>query len=72
MSDQEASKLSQPCVGSLDDPAPLVPPQFTSVLVAPLLVVLPVRHNQFNAALLESLAKRIGIVTAIGYDALQL
>jgi len=71
MSDQEASKLSQPCVGSLDDPAPLVPPQFTSVLVAPLLVVLPVRHNQFNAALLESLAKRIGIVTTVGYDSLR-
>jgi hypothetical protein len=71
MSDQQASKLPQPCVGPLDDPAPLVPPQFASVLVAPLLVVLPVRHNQFNAALLESLAKRIGIVTAVSYDSLR-
>jgi len=72
MSDQQASKLPQPSIGSLDDPASLVPSQFASVLVAQLLVVLPVRHNQFNAAPLESLAKRIGIVTAIGYDALQL
>jgi len=50
----------------------LVPSQFTSVLVAPLLVVLPVRHNQFNAALLESLAKRIGLVTTVSYDPLRL
>ena len=72
MSDQQASKLPQPSIGSLDDPAPLVPSQFTSVLVAPLLVVLPVRHNQFNAALLEPLTKRVGIVATVGYDALRL
>ena len=52
MSDQQASKLAQPRVGPLDDPAALVPPQFTSVLVAPLLVVFSVGHDQFNAALL--------------------
>ena len=72
MSDQQASKLSQPCVGSLDNPPALVPPQFASVLVTPLLVVLPVRHDQFNAALLEPLAQRIGIVATVGYDALRL
>lgn len=72
MSDQQASKLSQPGVGSLDDPPSLVPPQFSSVLVAPQFVVLPVRHNQFNAALLEPLAKWIGIVATVGYDAFRL
>jgi len=72
MSDQLASKLPQPCVGSLDDPAAFVPPQFASVLVAPQFVVLPVRHNQFNAALLEPFTKRIGIVATVGYDALRL
>jgi len=67
MANQQTSKLPQPCIGSLYDPAPLVPSQFTSVLVAPLLVVLAVRHNQFNAALLEPLAQQIGIVTTVSY-----
>lgn len=72
MSDQQASKPAQPRIGSLDDPPAFVPPQFTSVLVAPLFVVLPVRHNQFNATLLEPLAQRVGIVATVGYDALRL
>ena len=72
MSDQQASKLTEPGVGSLDDPVPLEPPQLASVLVAPPFVDLPVRHSQFNAAPLEPLAKRLGIVVTVGYDALRL
>ena len=55
MTNQQAAKLSEPRVGSLHDPAALVAPQFASIFVAPLLVVLPVRRNQFDASLLQSL-----------------
>jgi hypothetical protein len=56
-------------VGSFDDPPALVSPQFTSILVAALLAVLPVRDNQFNAALFEPLAQRVGIISTAGYSA---
>jgi len=39
---------------------------FTSVMVAALFVVFPVRRNQFNAALLELLAKWVGIIATVG------
>ena len=41
MTDQQATKLSQPPVGAFDDPAPFVATQFPPIFVAALLVVLP-------------------------------
>jgi hypothetical protein len=35
-------------------------------MVAALFVVFPVRRNQFNAALLELLAKWVGIIATVG------
>ncbi len=72
MSDQEPSELAEPRVGSLDDPAAFVAAQFSSVLVAPLLVVLPIRGNQLDAALLQPLAQRVRVVGAIGDHAFRL
>jgi hypothetical protein len=39
MTDQQASELTKPCVGSLHDPTANIAPQFTSIFVAPFLVV---------------------------------
>ena len=50
MSYQESSELSEPRVGSLDNPAMLVSAQLAPVFVAPLLIVLPVRGDQFDAS----------------------
>ena len=34
MANEESAELPEPCVGSFDDPAAFVPPQFAAVLVA--------------------------------------
>src|SRR5436190_20290887 len=65
MTNQQPAKLSQPGVSPLHNPATLVTPQFPSVLVAPMLVVVPVRHDQFDAAFPEPLTERVRIVSAI-------
>ena len=65
MTNQQSTKLAQPGVGSLYDPASLVATQFTSIFIAPLRTILPVRHNQVDASLLQSLPQRIGIVSCI-------
>jgi len=63
---QQSSELAKPGVGSFDDPTPLVAPQLTPILVAPMPIVLPVRHDQLDAAFLQSLAQRIRIVGGVG------
>jgi hypothetical protein len=65
MSYQESSELSEPCAGSLDDPATLVSAQLAPVFVMPLLIVLPIRSNQFYASLLQALAQRVRVVGAV-------
>jgi len=72
MTDQQAAELAEPGVGPLHDPSPLVAAEFAPIVVSPFLVVAPVRCNQFNAALLQPLAQRIGIVAAVGNHALGL
>jgi hypothetical protein len=72
MTNQQSAELTQPCVGSLHDPAAKIPPQFASILIAPSLVVLPVGRNQFDTPLLQSLPQRIRIVCAVSDYALGL
>jgi hypothetical protein len=72
MTNQQAAKLSEPRIGSFYDPSTLVSTEFPAVLIAPPLVVLSVRRNQINAALFEPLAKWIGVIATVGYDALRL
>jgi hypothetical protein len=72
MTNRQAAKLAQPGVGSFHDPAALIAPQFAPILVAPFFIVLPVRRDQFNAALLQPLTQGIGIVAAVGDHALGL
>lgn len=66
MTNQQSAELTQPGVGSLDNPAANIAPQFASVFVAPLPAVLSVGRNQFNASLLQALAQRVGVVTTVG------
>src|SRR5579885_2089878 len=66
MTNKQPAKLSQPSIGPLHDPAALVPPQLAPVFVPPMVVVLAIRDDQFDSATAQSLAQRIGIVTAIG------
>jgi len=66
MTNQQSSELAQPGVGSFDDPTPLVASQFAPIFVAPLPIVLPVRCDQLDAALLQPLAQRVRIVGGVG------
>ena len=65
MADQQSSELSQPCIGSFDDPTALVAAQFPAIFVSSLLVVLPVGCNQLDALTFPSLPQRVGVVTSI-------
>ena len=65
MTDEQSAELSQPCVGSFDDPSALVAPQFPTVLIPFHLVVFAVGRDQLDATSLPSLAQRIGVVAAI-------
>src|SRR5581483_11908528 len=65
MTNQQSTKLTQPRVGSLHDPAPLIAAQFTSIFIASLRTILAIRHDQVDALLPQSLSQRIGIVSRI-------
>ena len=66
MADQQSAELTEPCVGALDDPAAFVSPELPSVLVFSPLVILAVRNDEVDAALLEPFAQRVGVVGAVG------
>ena len=51
MANQQSAELSKLGIDSYDDPTASVAAQFPTILVSPLLVVLPVRRNQFDAVL---------------------
>ena len=65
MTDEQSAELSEPCVGSFDDPSALVTPQLPTVLIPFHLVVLAVGRDQLDATSLPSLAQRVGVVTPI-------
>src|SRR5713101_5107168 len=72
MTNKESAELTEPGVGAFDDPAAFVSPELASVLVTPVLAVLPIRHDEVDAALLQPFAKRIGVVGPIGDHPLRL
>lgn len=72
MANKESAKLTEPGVGSLDDPASFVAPEFPAVFVLSLLVVFPVRGDEFDASLLQSFSQRIGVVGTVGDHAFRL
>lgn len=66
VANQQATELTELRIGALHNPAAHVSPQLPSILVAPLLVVLPVGRDQVDAAFLQSLPQRVGVVAAVG------
>ena len=66
MSDKQSSELVEPCVGAFDDPAALVASELAPVFILPVLVVRPVRDDEVDAAPLEPLTQRIGVVGSVG------
>lgn len=66
MSNEESAELAEPGVGAFDDPSAFVAPELPAVLVAPVLAVLAVRNDQLDAAFLQPLAQRVGVVGTVG------
>jgi hypothetical protein len=66
MTNQQSTELAQPGIGSFHDPAAFVAPHLASVFIAPPLIVLTVRRDQFDGSFLQPLTQRIGVVTGIG------
>jgi hypothetical protein len=71
MTNQQSAKLSQPRIGSLHDPAAFVASQLTAIFILALRTVRPIRRNQLDASLPQSLPQGIGIVGRIGDHALR-
>ena len=72
VTNQQSAELPEPCIGSFHDPSALVAAELAAIFIAPQFVFLPVRRDQFDASLLESLAQWIGVVAAVRYDAFRL
>ena len=72
MANEKPAELTEPCVGAFHYPAAKIAPQFASVFVSSFLVVLPVRHNQLDAALLQAPTQRVGIIAPVRNYALGL
>src|SRR5664280_1339778 len=66
MTNQKPAELTEPGIGSLDDPSAFVAPHLASVFIPPPLVVLSVGRNQFNSPFLQPFAQRIGVVSSVG------
>ena len=66
MADEQPSELTEPCVGSFNDPAAFVTPQFPTILISPFLVVVPVWSDKFDSSGLPPLAQGIRVIAAIG------
>jgi hypothetical protein len=66
MAHEESAELTEPGVGSFDDPAALISSEFSAVLVAPVLAVLAIGHDEVDTALCEPFAQRIGVIGAVG------
>lgn len=66
MADQQPAELSEPCVGAFDDPAAFVAPELSPVLVASVPAIFAIGDDQLDAAFLQPLAQRVGVVGAVG------
>ncbi len=66
MANQESAELSEPRIGSLDDPATLVASELAAIFMLPLLAVLAIRNDAVDASSFEPLAQRVGVLGAVG------
>src|SRR5258707_535527 len=65
----QSAEVAQPCEGPLHDPASPVATQRTTVLRRRFAPILPMRDDQFDAALGQLRAQRIAIVAPVGDEA---
>ena len=72
MSHEESAELSEPCVGTFDDPAALVASELSAVLVASVPAIFAIRNDEVDASLCQPFAQRVGVVGSIGYHTLRL
>ena len=72
MANEKSTELTEPCVGSFDDPSPLIAPEFASILVPPEFAVLAIRNDEFDTSFLEPLAQRVGVVGPVRDHAFRL
>ena len=66
MTHEESAELADPGVCSFDNPASFVASELSAVLVTPVFAVLAIGHDEFDTALCEPLAQRIGVVGSVG------
>src|SRR3974390_3348426 len=72
MTNQQATELSEPDIGSLHNPTASITSQLASIFIAPRFVVGAVGHDEFNAWLPQAAAQRIGVVSHVGNHPLRL
>ena len=65
----QASEVSEPGVGAVDDPAPPVTSQGSAILRRGPHAILLVRTDQFDPALPEALPQRIAVIRFVGNHA---
>jgi hypothetical protein len=66
VANQKSAELAESGVGAFDDPSAFVASEFSAILVAPVLTVLAVRHDELDATLGEPLTQRVGVVGSVG------
>ena len=66
MANEKSAELTEPCIGSFDDPAALVASEFPAVFVLSFLAVLAVRNDEVDASFLQPFSQRVGVVGAVG------
>lgn len=66
----QPAEILQPGKGTLDFPSSAVTPKFATILTPPRLAIPAVGDQQLDAAPVQSVAQRVGVVSAIGDDAL--
>ena len=66
MAYKQSAELTEPRVGTFDDPTSLVASELPSVFVTPMLAVLAVRNDEVDAAFCQPFAQRVGVVGAVG------
>ena len=61
----QSAIISEPGESSLNFPSAFISSQLTAVMVFLLLVIMPIRANQFNTSTSQTLTKRVAVITFI-------
>ena len=69
--DHQPAIISEPGKRSLNFPAAFITSQLASIMILLLLVIAPVRANQFNASRSQTLSKRVAVITFVSNQPLR-